>query len=223
MKRILEAVAFLIIGIGIGLFLARSGGLISAKGTGPSGVIAALLKRFHISPPAAPPPDWVNRGSGAFKIGGVQGFYGVGIASGIRNPALKRTAADDRGRAELAKIMNSYVTVLEKTFVSSAGDMDTSRLEKVSRTSKSFAKATLRGAECMDHWTDPNDTLYALCRLDMENWNKSLNLTKSLDSSPAKDMEDMEQGLIDFLRNKENCSFAFDRLSIELEASKTRN
>ena len=39
-------------------------------------------------------PDWVNRGSGAF--GGDKGrtFYGVGIASGIRNAAMRRTGHD---------------------------------------------------------------------------------------------------------------------------------
>src|SRR5579859_5744657 len=36
-------------------------------------------------------PDWVNRGSGAF--GGDKGrtFYGVGIASGIHNAAMRRS------------------------------------------------------------------------------------------------------------------------------------
>src|SRR5919201_6695332 len=39
-------------------------------------------------------PDWVNRGSGAF--GGEKGkiFYGVGIASGIRNASLRRSTSD---------------------------------------------------------------------------------------------------------------------------------
>src|SRR5207245_9091750 len=53
-------------------------------------------------------PDWVNRGSGAF--GGEKGkvFYGVGIASGIRNAALRRSTSDSRARSEIAKTLGPY-------------------------------------------------------------------------------------------------------------------
>ena len=52
-------------------------------------------------------PDWVNRGSGAF--GGEKGriFYGVGIASGIRNAAMRRSTGDSRARAEIAKTLDT--------------------------------------------------------------------------------------------------------------------
>ena len=53
------------------------------------------------SPIASNAPEWVNKGSGAFKDGqGGAVFYGVGIAQGIRNRALQVAAADDRARAE---------------------------------------------------------------------------------------------------------------------------
>ena len=102
------------------------------------------------APIAANAPEWVNKGSGAFKDkDGKQVFYGVGIAQGIRNRALAVTAADDRGRAEIAKIMNSYVTSLTKDYMASvtAGDMTKSSEEQmVSQTMKNFAKFTLSGA-----------------------------------------------------------------------------
>jgi hypothetical protein len=78
------------------------------------------------SPIASNAPEWVNKGSGAFKdSAGKQIFYGVGIVSGVRNRALAVTAADDRGRAEIAKIMDSYVTTLTKDYMASitAGDL----------------------------------------------------------------------------------------------------
>ena len=47
-------------------------------------------------------PDWVNKGTGAFKDAqGNQVFYGVGSIQGVRNVPLAREAADDRGRAEM--------------------------------------------------------------------------------------------------------------------------
>ena len=77
-------------------------------------------------------PDWVNRGSGAF--GGEKGkiFYGVGIASGIRNAALRRSTSDSRARSEIAKTLDTYVAVLNKDYQASttAGDMSASTEEQ---------------------------------------------------------------------------------------------
>ena len=139
------------------------------------------------SPIASNAPEWVNKGSGAFKDGqGGAVFYGVGIAQGIRNRALQVTAADDRGRAEIAKIMNSYVVVLTKDYMASvtAGDMSKSSEEQmVSQTMKNFAKFTLHGATPIAHWKDPADgTMFSLVKLDMSSVKKSLDDSKELDS-----------------------------------------
>ncbi|OGS39789.1 MAG: hypothetical protein A2506_07510 [Elusimicrobia bacterium RIFOXYD12_FULL_66_9] len=173
--------------------------------------VAALAACATPKPPSAPiannAPEWVNKGSGAFKDNaGKQVFYGVGIAQGIRNRALAVTAADDRGRAEIAKIMNSYVTTLTKDYMASvtAGDMTKSSEEQmVSSTMKNFAKFTLHGALPVDHWKDPSDgTLFALVKLDMSAVQASLNESKELDSKVR-----------DYV--KANAEKAFDELSAE--------
>ena len=159
------------------------------------------------SPIASNAPEWVNKGSGAMKDkDGKQVFYGVGIAQGIRNRALAVTAADDRGRAELAKIMNSYVTTLTKDYMASitAGDMTKSSEEQmVSQTMKNFAKFTLHGSVPVDHWKDPADgTLFALVKLDMSAVQQSLAESKELDSKVR-----------DYV--KANAEKAFDELAAE--------
>ncbi len=151
-------------------------------------------------------PEWVNKGSGAFKDAGQSIFYGVGIAQGIRNRALSVTAADDRARAEIAKTMNSYVTVLTKDYMASttAGSMDKSSEEQhVTQTLKNFAKFTLHGAVIVDHWKDPADgTMFALAKLDMNAIKKTLEESKELDSRVR-----------DYVRA--NAEKAFDELSAE--------
>lgn len=151
-------------------------------------------------------PDWVNKGTGAFKDStGVSVFYGVGIFKGSQNPALARAASDDRGRAEIAKIMNSYVTVLTKDYMAAvtAGDQSkTSDEQMVSQTMKNFAKFTLHGAAPVDHWKDTDGTLYALVKLDMASVAQSLNDSKELDSK-----------MRDYV--KANADKAFDELSAE--------
>lgn len=159
------------------------------------------------SPIAANAPEWVNKGSGAMKDkDGKQVFYGVGIAQGIRNRALSVSAADDRGRAELAKIMNSYVTTLTKDYMASvtAGDMTKSSEEQmVSSTMKNFAKFTLNGAIPVDHWKDPADgTLFALVKLDMAAVQTSLADSKELNAKVR-----------DYV--KANAEKAFDELAAE--------
>lgn len=157
-------------------------------------------------PVASNGPEWVNKGSGAFKDGGTSVFYGVGIAQGIRNRALSVTAADDRGRAEIAKVMNSYITVLSKDYMASTtgGDMTKSSEEQlVSQTLKNFAKFTLHGAVVTDHWKDPADgTMFSLVKLDMNAVKKTLEDSKELDGK-----------MRDYV--KANAEKAFDDLAAE--------
>jgi hypothetical protein len=170
-------------------------------------VVMGCSSSQKASPIASNAPEWVNKGSGAFKdSNGSSVFYGVGIAQGIRNRALQVTAADDRGRAEIAKIMNSYVVVLTKDYMASitAGDMSKSSEEQmVSQTMKNFAKFTLHGAMPVDHWKDPTDgTLFALVKLDMAAVKKSLDESKELDAKVR-----------DYV--KANAEKAFDELAAE--------
>ena len=170
-------------------------------------VISACASSPKTQPIANNAPEWVNKGSGAFKdAAGKQVFYGVGIAQGIRNRALSVTAADDRGRGEIAKIMNSYVTTLTKDYMASvtAGDMTKSSEEQmVSSTLKNFAKFTLHGAIPVDHWKDPSDgTLFSLIKLDMASVQQSLSDSKELDTK-----------MRDYV--KANAEKAFDELSAE--------
>jgi hypothetical protein len=168
---------------------------------------AACSHNAPASPIASNAPEWVNKGSGAFKDkDGKAVFYGVGIKQGVRNRSLAVIGADDLGRAEIAKIMNSYVTVLTKDYMASvtAGDMTKSSEEQmVSSTMKNFAKFTLHGAMPVDHWKDPADgTLFSLVKLDMAAVQQSLSDSKDLDSKVR-----------DYV--KANADKAFDELNAE--------
>ena len=131
-------------------------------------------------------PAWVNKGSGAFDVEKGKVFYGVGVASGIRNRALQISTADNRAWAEIAKILETYVAVLAKDHMASttAGDMKASSEEQhVEQALKTFSKATLHGARIIDHWRDPADgSLFSLCELDLFAFKDTLNEYKELDA-----------------------------------------
>lgn len=170
-------------------------------------VLGACSHSAPSSPVANNAPDWVNKGSGAFKdAAGKQVFFGVGAVQGVRNIPLARMSADDRGRGDLAKIMDSYVTVLSKDYQASvtAGDMSKSSEEQmVSQTMKNFAKFTLHGAIPVDHWVDhENNVVYSLIKLDMAAVQQSLADSKDLDAKVR-----------DYV--KANADKAFDELSAE--------
>jgi hypothetical protein len=103
--------------LGAGLALAGCGG---GKKNMQSEPVAAPTAAIAPSGPA-----WVNQGSGAFKDGN---FYGVGIASGIKNRALAVDTADSRARAKIAEVFNTYIAKLTKDYMASttAGDMKAS-------------------------------------------------------------------------------------------------
>ena len=171
-------------------------------------VLGACSSAPKSSPIVNNAPDWVNKGSGAFKdASGAQVFYGVGIVSGVRSVSLAVPAADDKGRVELAKIMNSLAEGLSKNYAASVGAGDkVSEEQMISQTSKVFAKFTLHGAMPVDHCVDRSDkdhpVYYALVKLDMAAVQSGLAQSQELDSKVR-----------DYV--KANAEKAFDELNAE--------
>lgn len=129
-------------------------------------------------------PEWVTKGSGAF--GGESGrvFYGVGSVAGVRNPAMANAAADNRARAEVTKIFETYSASLMKDYMSTAttGDFSASNEEQyIEQAIKTFSAGTLSGVQIVDHWYHPDgSTVFALARLDLEGFTDNLSKMKDL-------------------------------------------
>ncbi|MBS2022867.1 MAG: hypothetical protein JST92_10680 [Deltaproteobacteria bacterium] len=150
-------------------------------------------------------PDWVNKGSGAF--GGEKGrvFYGVGIASGIRNAAMRRSSSDSRARAEIAKTLDTYVSVLNKDYMASttAGDMSASSEEQhVSQALKTYSQMQLSGVVIVDHWVENDGTEYSLAQLDMQAFKDGMDKMKELNAAVRDQV-------------RANAEKAFDELNAE--------
>ena len=140
-------------------------------------------------PPAFETPEWVTKGSGAFG-GEKQVFYAVGSKSGIKNRSLLRSAADNRARAEMQKLFETYTASLMKDYAASttAGDFSASSEEQhVEEAVKTFAAGTLNGVQIVNHWEHPVDgTLFSLARLDLDGFMSMLDRSKEL-SAKVKD------------------------------------
>jgi len=153
-------------------------------------------------------PQWVMKGSGAFDVDGSKVFYGVGVASGIKNKALLRQTSDNRARAEIARTLEVYVASLSKDYMASttAGDMSESSEEQhVESALKTFTKSTLHGATIVDRWMDPSDgSMYSLCELDLISFKDALDNYKELDEKVRDFVRDNAEQMHDELEEMEN-------------------
>jgi len=129
-------------------------------------------------------PDWVNRGSGAFEEKDRKLFYGVGSVTGVSNPALEQTSADSRARAELARVLGIYVSLLYKDYQSASTTSEPgkgSEEQHVEQALKTTVDESLRGAKIIDHWRNPkNGVLYALGKLNLDDYKELIGTIKEL-------------------------------------------
>ncbi len=124
-------------------------------------------------PPGSPTklvdaPEWVHKGT---RVGKGE-IVGVGAASGIKNPELLRVTASNRGRNEIAKILEVYSASLMKDYqesVSAGQPGVSSESQMVTNAIKTFSAQLLEGTEVQGYWLDPtNGTQFALVVLNFE-------------------------------------------------------
>tara|TARA_Y100001934_G_C12176345_1_gene689232 strand:+ start:194 stop:787 length:594 start_codon:yes stop_codon:yes gene_type:complete len=128
------------------------------------------------------PPEWVNKGSGAFKNTNDKVFYGVGLADNMQNLSLQRTTADDRAIANLATQIRSVVKRLKKEYESITGaGKDTTERVNLDNAMKLLVSETVNGAKIIDHWEHPvKNVLYALARVELKTLQKQIETRKEL-------------------------------------------
>jgi hypothetical protein len=111
--------------------------------------------------PIGDAPEWVAQGSGVRQ----DVAYGVGSAEGVGNPALARSAAATRARAEIGRILQTYSQSLMKDF--QASDFGAGESQRVEQVIRSFSATVQRGVEIVDYWV-AGDRVHALARLDFD-------------------------------------------------------
>ena len=123
-------------------------------------------------------PDWVNEGTQAVDNDDGRLIHGLGMAPPMGDVSLQKATADNRARAEIARVLSTYVDAVIKDYTASTGsDADLS----VEREIRSTTQLTLSGARILGHWKD-EDTgdVYAFAELDMDAVDRSLETATSL-------------------------------------------
>ena len=142
------------------------------------------------------PPAWVLSGGGAFTDKQGKAFYGVGSATGIKNFSLQRQIADDRARADLAKVFEYYTESLTKDYQAhtTAGNFDNSTEEQNAETAlKVVVSQTMRGVVIIDHFEIPERREFlSLARLDYDAFQGNVEANETFQELPEKLQEDIK-------------------------------
>lgn len=131
-------------------------------------------------------PAWVLGGTGVHASGGQRTLIGVGQIDGMRNVALARATADNRARAELARVLEAYFAALladveagdkrgedlgsvpeadandrlppsaKPAFGETRGARAHVSLERDAALVKSLLAASLPSVQVADHWFHPD-------------------------------------------------------------------
>jgi len=140
------------------------------------GIITGLLLTLLIACGGAPTiesdlgikgaPDWVNEGTQAVDNPGGRYLYGVGMAQPMNDESLQRSTADSRARAELARIVSTYVDSTLSDYAAASGDSATNSIEQLI---KSSTQTVLNGAKIKGRWRDSRTgNIHSFAEMDMK-------------------------------------------------------
>ena len=139
-------------------------------------------------------PDWVNEGTNILNDKGGRLVHGVGSAPAMGDQSLQLSAADDRARAEVARVLSSYMNVVSKDYIASVqGSTGSGATEQsVSRDIANITKLNLAGSRIIGHWRyKKSKVIYSLAELDMKQVQETVNK-----------VEDMNKGFKEFFQSK---------------------
>lgn len=150
-------------------------------------------------------PDWVNEGTAMLKTHDGRLFHGVGSAPPMSDRSLQTSAADDRARAELARVLTSYMDVVSHDFTAASGSGNQATVvTSVSRQIENITRVNLGGSRIIGRWRDEStDFIYSIAEIDMEQVQGTLG-----------SVQDMNEGLRDYIGNQGNN--IFDRMAKEI-------
>jgi hypothetical protein len=149
-------------------------------------------------------PDWVNKGTAVLNDKDGRLFHGVGSSPALGDEALQRSTADDRARAEVGRMLSTYLDVVGNDYVAATGTgSNASADQAVTRQIKAVTKVNLAGSKIIGRWKDSKtNMIYSIAELDLKQVKSTLENANSMN-------EDLRRYVG---RNAENI---FDKVSKE--------
>ena len=151
-------------------------------------------------------PDWVNKGTSVLNDKDGRLFHGVGSSPPMGDDSLQRSTADDRARAEVARILSSYMDVVSNDYSASTGTgADASAEQAVSRQIKAVTKLNLSGSKIIGRWKDTRTNLvYSISELDLKQIKNTVQGVKDMNADLRRYIDRNAENIFDKVSAKES-------------------
>lgn len=127
-------------------------------------------------------PDWVNEGTQYLNDKDGRLFHGVGQSPALGDNSLQISTADNRARAEVARILSSFMDIVSNDYTEASGSgKDAISQQAVSRQIKNLTKVNLTGIKIIGHWKNKKDgSIFSIAELDMNHMKNTLTSVKEM-------------------------------------------
>ncbi len=126
-------------------------------------------------------PDWVNEGTQSVDNINGRYIYGVAFAAPMSDESLQTATADNRARAEVAKVVSTYIDSTMSDYTAATGDTASNSIEQ---SINSATKTVLNGAKIKGHWKDKKSgNIYSFAEMDMKVLDDAISTAGKLSDS----------------------------------------
>lgn len=129
-------------------------------------------------------PDWVNEGSQAVSDKKGRLIQGVGSAPSLGDPALQKATAENRARAEIARVLSSYLDVAMNDYLASnSGQPEEAAVAEASvqQQINSVSQVVLNGSKIIGNWKDKRTgIIYSFAELDLKHVKDIVSANKNM-------------------------------------------
>jgi hypothetical protein len=109
-------------------------------------------------------PSWLAEGTGAFRSEGGKRLQGVGVATGVADPRMRRRQADGAAREQLQVSLDT----LAQALATGEAAQDAPAVAEITR------KAGAQAAAIRDHWVTPDGDERALGVIEVDAFKRAL-------------------------------------------------
>ena len=129
-------------------------------------------------------PDWVNEGTQVVNDKDGRLIHGVGMAPNMNDFSLQKSTSEDRARAEVARVLNSFMHVATQDYTSSSGaGQDEQTAQTISRQIQNITDQNLSGVRIIRNWKNEKDgSLWSIAELDLKQVKDMVANSKDMNS-----------------------------------------
>lgn len=129
-------------------------------------------------------PDWVDQGTQVLNDQDGKVIHGVAMVQAMPDLSLQESTADTRARAEVARVLNTFIHDATQDYNAAAGTgKDQSVDQSISRQLQTITDQNLSGVIILQRWHNPNDgSMWSIAALKLSQVKDSIANAQDLNA-----------------------------------------